>query len=75
MVNPLEKEVEDLIYRINLALTEVDGKKYLPLWLTNYVNGPIFSISADTLQGIKIGLTYLVNRVKEEGEKDGTPAE
>jgi hypothetical protein len=59
----------NLIKTINNALVDINGKKYLPLWMEVFSNGRLETLSADTLQGIKIGMmysTYRINELREE---------
>lgn len=48
----------ELIERINNALSSINGTKHLPLWMEKAFNGPLSSISADSLQGIKVCLRH-----------------
>jgi hypothetical protein len=60
--------------QMNQALMDIDGSTHLPLWLQKYVNSPLFTISADTLQGVKIGLKvaqWELGKIIEEEKKDG----
>lgn len=56
--------------QMNQALIDIDGETHLPFWLQRYVSAPVFSISADTLQGIKIGLKIATWKLKELSGKE-----
>jgi len=50
----------------NKTLISINGSSNLPPCLEREVNAPLSTISADTLQGIKIGLSYLKRKIEEE---------
>ena len=59
-----------LIDKINHALIDVNGRKYLPLWIEEFSNGRLENLSADTLQGIKLALFYSTTRMKKHLDND-----
>lgn len=65
---------EKITDQMNQALIDIDGSTHLPMWLQRYVNSPVFTISADTLQGVKIGLKvaqWKLGELLEEEKEDG----
>jgi hypothetical protein len=61
---------KDMIARCNNALVDINGVGNLPVCLEKLVNSRLNTISADTLQGIKIGMMYILLKVEEEDAHD-----
>ncbi len=59
------KDNNRLIGKINNALIDVNGRKFLPLWIEDFSNGRLENLSADALQGMKIVLLFTIWRMNE----------
>jgi len=55
----------EAVERINRALVEVNGTKNLPLWMERRFSSTLATLSADALQGVKVGLQYINERLEE----------
>lgn len=67
-IEELVKINKKTIRSIQKALLKCNGSKYLPVWISKATNGPVETISADTLQGIKIALQHINEVISNEGK-------